>query len=527
MQFSGSDLTSFSARFEQHCNGHNPGLFGAVSFSSTADYRSRNVAPNSLAFGNVVVNTTSGEQTVTLTNNGPSDLDVSGSTITGSDAGQFSVSTDTCTGGPIASGDTCAFGVKFSPTGTLGPRSATLTFFDDLAPSGGGGTGRDIKLTGQAFPAGTPVTKAFLDSEPNDFVGQGQPLGFTSVTPTSATTNDIAFSVTSDDHDLAVEFIGPDGVDLANGTYEGAELAQSQSPGHAGFAASVDGRSCNTSSTGRFIVDQIAFGGAGELVNFSARFEFHCNGGDPALFGAVSYNATAAYRERLVSPNSSAFGSVVIGTTSGAQTVTLTNDGPSALNVSSKTITGTNAGQFSVSSDTCTGAAVASGGSCAFGIEFSPTGSPGPRSATLTFFDDLAPNGGGGTGRDIKLTGQAFPAGTPVTAAFIDTEAGDPIGNGQQFSSTNVTVVDATPTAVQLTATVGGTTFGLKFSSVQTTMPTQPSPLAPGTYENTRPFTAPSGFPSLTVGTDLISCGATSNGRFLLDQICSTPAVRS
>ena len=88
----------------------------------------------------------------------------------------------------------------------------------------------------------------------------------------------------------------------------------------------------------------------------------------------------------------------------------------------------------------------------------------------MTFFDDLAPSGGDGTGRDIKLTGQVFPAGSPVTKAFLDTEPGDPIGNGQQFSSTTISVVDATPTAVQLTATVGGDTFGLKFSSVQTTL---------------------------------------------------------
>src|SRR5262249_55752452 len=143
----------------------------------------------------------------------------------------------------------------------------------------------------------------------------------------------------------------------------------------------------------------------------------------------------------------------------------------------------------------------------------------GPRSATLTFFDDLAPSGGSGTGRDIKLTGQVFPAGTPVTKAFVDTEPGDPIGNGQQFSSTTISVVAASPTAVQLSATVAGDTFGFKFSSVQTTLPTLPDPLATGIYENTRPFLAPSGFPSLTVSRNLISCDSSSNGRFLLDQI--------
>src|SRR5262249_14698676 len=156
------------ARFEQHCNGDDPALFGAVTYNSTADYRSRNVAPNSIAFGNVVVNTTSSEHTITLTNNGPSDLNVSSKTITGANPGQFSVSSDTCAGGPTPSGTSCPSGFEFSPPGAPAPRSATFTFSDALAPSGGGGPGRVIKPPGQVSPAGTPVTKAFVDTEPGD-----------------------------------------------------------------------------------------------------------------------------------------------------------------------------------------------------------------------------------------------------------------------------------------------------------------------------------------------------------------------
>src|SRR5262249_25229295 len=69
---------------------------------------------------------------------GPSDLNVSSKTITGSNSGQFSVSSDTCTGGPITSRNSCTFGIEVSPTGALRPRPATFTFFDDLPPRRGG-----------------------------------------------------------------------------------------------------------------------------------------------------------------------------------------------------------------------------------------------------------------------------------------------------------------------------------------------------------------------------------------------------
>ena len=55
-------LQTFSARFEEHdCNG-GPALFGAISYSSTADYRTRTVSPTSLSLA-----TTGSTSTITTT----------------------------------------------------------------------------------------------------------------------------------------------------------------------------------------------------------------------------------------------------------------------------------------------------------------------------------------------------------------------------------------------------------------------------------------------------------------------------
>src|ERR1039458_9746836 len=97
-----------------------------------------------------------------------------------------------------------------------------------------------------------------------------------------------------------------------------------------------------------------------------------------------------------VSPTSLNFGTVTVGTTSAAQTVTMTNLASSAINFSSIAIVGTNHGDFSIASNTCR-ASLAGGGSCAIGVTFTPSAT-GARVAELRFTDN-----GGGARRPFRL----------------------------------------------------------------------------------------------------------------------------
>ena len=99
-----------------------------------------------------------------------------------------------------------------------------------------------------------------------------------------------------------------------------------------------------------------------------------------------------------VSPTSLNFGTVTVGTTSAAQTVTMTNLASSAINFSSIAIVGTNHGDFSIASNTC-GASLAGGGSCAIGVTFTPSAT-GARVAELRFTDN-----GGGSPQTVPLKG--------------------------------------------------------------------------------------------------------------------------
>ncbi len=98
-----------------------------------------------------------------------------------------------------------------------------------------------------------------------------------------------------------------------------------------------------------------------------------------------------------LSPNSLAFGSQSVNTTSAPQTVNLTNSGNTTLNITSISIGGTNGGDFA-QSNTC-GASVASGGGCTISVTFTPSAT-GTRVGTLTITDNAS-----GSPQTVSLTG--------------------------------------------------------------------------------------------------------------------------
>ena len=124
------------------------------------------------------------------------------------------------------------------------------------------------------------------------------------------------------------------------------------------------------------------------------------------------------------SPSTLAAGLILSGSIA-PMTLTVTNSGTSALTISgTPSITGANAGSFSVTSSTCT-AAVAAGNSCQLVVTFSPT-TTGSFSAALNVSDNAS-----GSPQQVQLTGSATtesnsckstndtsPAQTPPTANY-------------------------------------------------------------------------------------------------------------
>src|SRR5947209_7045916 len=116
-----------------------------------------------------------------------------------------------------------------------------------------------------------------------------------------------------------------------------------------------------------------------------------------------------------LSPASLAFGSQVVGTTSAAQSVTLTNTGSSSLNISSVATMGDYA-----QTNNCN-ASLGKGASCNINVSFTPTAT-GTRSGTLSVTDDAS-----GSPQTVALGGSGVATAAALSPARI-TFAGQLVG---------------------------------------------------------------------------------------------------
>jgi len=91
------------------------------------------LSPKTLTFGAEEVGSTSGQKSVTLTNDQKVELSFSSITITGNDPGDFNIVENTC-GSGIAGTSECIVSVDFAPTAT-GSRTAVLQFTDSAGTS--------------------------------------------------------------------------------------------------------------------------------------------------------------------------------------------------------------------------------------------------------------------------------------------------------------------------------------------------------------------------------------------------------
>ena len=115
---------------------------------------------------------------------------------------------------------------------------------------------------------------------------------------------------------------------------------------------------------------------------------------------ALPLGGTGTAPALSVSPASVAFGSQLVGTTSTAQQVTLTNSGTAPLAIAGLSLTGTNPADFSQTSGCPVApATLAAGAGCAVSVRFAPT-AVGGRSASLQVAHDAA-----GSPHTVTLSG--------------------------------------------------------------------------------------------------------------------------
>jgi len=289
-------IQSFAADFVQHCEGVLPALFGQIRFNSTAPVYTDAVLPTAFAFVDnfdALPNAPVASNAVTISGIVTAPVRVQG--------GAYSINGGPFTSNPgtISNGQTLALRVQ---TGAFGTTSfATVRVGAAIVPFMAiAGTGQQGTITGIQYA-----------SQPGDFIGQGEQRlldassGFT-LTPSRNSSGGVSFRIESASELWNLDLSGPAHAPLAVGSYENAVRFPFETGLSPGISLTGRGRGCNTVS-GRFDVLEVAYAADGRVTRFAADFAQHCEGGAPALFGQIRYNANTPINTAPVLPAPFAF----------------------------------------------------------------------------------------------------------------------------------------------------------------------------------------------------------------------------
>jgi Abnormal spindle-like microcephaly-assoc'd, ASPM-SPD-2-Hydin/Cep192 domain 4/Beta-propeller repeat len=337
------------------------------------------LSPTTLTFASQATGTTSPAQTVTLTNTGSATLNISSITVTGTNSGDFAA-TNTC-GSSVSAGAKCTISITFTPTVT-GTRTAAVTITDNN--DGTNNSTQTVSLTG----TGTTPTPG-VSLSPTSLTFSSQLVGSTSAVQTVTLSNNGSAS-------LSITSIAASG-----------DFAQTNTC-PASLAAGNPAPSCTISVT--FTPTAAGTRTGTVTVTDSAS-------GSPQTVSLTGTGTSGAVVS--LSPTSLTFSSQALGTTSAAQTVTLSNTGNATLSLTSITASGDFA-----ETNTCP-ASLAAGNpapSCTISVTFKPTAS-GTRTGTLTITDNAS-----GSPQTVSLTGTGTTAPavsfTPASLTFSGQETG-------------------------------------------------------------------------------------------------------
>jgi sugar lactone lactonase YvrE len=346
-----SEATVLTSNINGLVQGVYVSVYGAVPLSLPSPRPSAiSFTPPALSFTQNVG--TSATLPVTITNFGGSPLSLSGIVASGG-----FTETDNCSS-QLFPGSNCTANVTFAPSAT-GAANGTLTINDN---SGNAGAVQTVTLSGTGTAPVASVSPASLS-----FSSQVQGASSTAKTVTVLNSGTGPMQVSS--------------------VTASAPFSQTNTCS----ASLAPGASCTISVT--FTPTAIgSFTGSLTIVD---------DAGTQTV--ALSGSGTA---QVTLSASSLSLGTMVVGNTSAAKTVTLTNHAKVSFTFTS-IVTSAN---FGVASNTC-GSSVAAGASCSVGVTFTPLAA-GAATGSLTFTDSAL-----NSPQIVNLTGTGTAAGASVTVS--------------------------------------------------------------------------------------------------------------
>ncbi|MFJ6212207.1 choice-of-anchor D domain-containing protein [Streptomyces sp. NPDC092296] len=388
----------------------------SLSGSGTAPGPVLNTSPAALSFAGTVVGSSAAAQTVTVTNSGTTSATVSKVAVTG----DFS-QTDNCSAIPV--GGSCAVSVAFKPTAG-GSRTGTLTVTSDANNSP-----TTVALTGSGIDSSTDIAAgrpASASSSSSPYVPANLTDGDASTYWESANGSFPQWAQV----DLGQSYsVGKVVLKLPPATAWATRtqtLSVQGSTDGSNFATLVGSAGYTFDPNANQNTVAIPFNAATARylrVNITANTGWSAGQlSDFEVFPSGGGSSTAATLS--AGPSALTFAGQALNTTSGAQTVTVTNTGTAAAAISSIATSG----DFS-QTNTC-GTSIAAGASCTVGVKFTPTAA-GTRTGTLTISSNAS-----NSPTTVALTGTG--AGT-VSTNLAAGKATSESSHTDVYPSSNVT----------------------------------------------------------------------------------------
>jgi hypothetical protein len=400
------------------------------------------LAPSTLNFGSEAVGTTSAAQQVILNNPGSTALAITNIYGGGANPGDFKQSND-C-GSSVPAGDSCTISISFAPTAT-GSRSATLNVADSANNSpqtvtlnGTGTNGGALTLSRSSINFGNQAdgttsaavgitvtnngnstvtfTSIAITGTNNTSFGESDNCAPSLAAGNTCTVNVTFSPATTGNYSAAVSLTdnatnSPQSVSLtgagivpvtlssttlafgsvllgANKTANPVTLTNQMSVALTGITVAISGTGYTQTNT---CGTSIAAGGTCTItVTFAPTVSGAAPGSvtitDSASNSPQSITLTGTGENPVyISSLNLSFGTVAVGTTSAAKTLNITNNMKTTLTFSSITLTGVNASDYAITSNTC-GTSLAAAGKCVVTLTLTPK-AKGARVATLQFTD--------------------------------------------------------------------------------------------------------------------------------------------
>jgi hypothetical protein len=354
-----------------------------------------------LVFPGIAVGSTTGTQSVTLTNTGDQAITFNSATITGTSATSFLVTSNGCT--TLQANQTCNISVSSTPL-AAGVLTAALSISDTAS-----GSPQTIPLAAD----GEPAAPALSASATNVNFGLGV-VGVTSAATQITMTNTSSSPVT-----ITFSVAGPNASDfvVTSNTCTGA-LAGS------------------ASCTLKVAFDATALG----LRAAGLRFKIGTVSQDVLVAGFGSSSTQLLTLESAVD-----FGLATVGASSPQNAVAIQNTGAVPVSITGYSFAGTNPTEFSVASTSC-GSQLAAGAICDVNLIFTPAG-PNERTASLRVADSAT-----GSPQSVGLSGVGQSAllslTVPAAVDFSSTVAGTPVNANVAIYNNGTTPVTVNKTAI-------------------------------------------------------------------------------